>query len=346
MSLSQSDVLTYCERFLFVLRNYFTGALEAGTWLCNDGENYYRSSRTAKLKIDTRGWISSQVEDACDLLDAGHFHEAGLRLIYLCDSAQALVRHEAFSLIPESIILTLEHVQRHPMAIRKVLQHFRDMSFVYHGAGHPLTCILTPIANFPGSDHGGSCQILHSAMSAIINSVSNCLGPLHMQSVALQIDYLECGEVSASYLRDILNTSDREIGISSHTSIECLRAMAYNMIAKHEHFEDALSIGNEIFERAGKACDPRIRDLGLQTALSVHIDTSMRDRRYDQAELGIQQSLINVNAFDTPDSLHNIALLSRLEHCLGQLGRHYEASVTKSRRLMLLPANDNLLLPD
>lgn len=342
----QSYVLANWEGFLLVLRGYTKGALDARLWLCADDQNYCKSSKKTDMETDARGWISGQVEDACDLLDTGLFQEAGLRLIYVCDSAKDHVRYEAFNLIPELIILVLEQLKGHPRIVRQVLQHFRDMASVYHGFGHPLWRVLDFMTRSLVIDQHASFQVLNSAMSVIVDSVASCLGPLHTQSVTLRIDSLECGKDPLSSLKVLLKASDAENGITSITSMECLRAIAFNMFAEQEDIGGALSLSAEVSQRARLALDSEVNELGFLIALSIQVDAFLRYGQTDQAESSIQKLLSTSNEIGSFDSLHKLALLSRLQECLQSLGRQSEAFWIRSHRTVLLPTPDSMVIPD
>ncbi|OQV02512.1 Clr5 domain-containing protein [Cladophialophora immunda] len=190
----QADTLALYELFRSILRNYITGAYEARMWLCNEGENYCRSSRAAELKTDMRG------------------------------------------------------------------------------------------SERPGSG-----------------------------------------------LRRLLDDSDRENGISSPTSMEYLRAMAFNIFVENSDIEGAFVLAEKILERTRQAPNAHSRDLGLLTALSIQIDAALRSRQDERARHAIHQVLTTVSKLDALDSLHNAALLSRLEDCLMRLGRRDEAQFSGSR---------------
>jgi hypothetical protein len=292
-----------------------------------------------ELKTDMRGWILSQAEEACDLLDSAHLQEARLRFDYLCDSAQSLVQSAAFNLVPELIILLLEQAEKHLPFILAVLRHFQTMALKLHGAEHSLSLILSFILGLLKTDPKGSSQALHTAMSVIVDGVSSFLGPLHMQSVALRVDFPGCTKKPRSSLRSLLDNSDRENGISSPTSIECLRAMAYNIFVENSDIEDAFVIAAKILERTRQAPNAHSRELGLLTALSIQIDATLRSRQYEQAKQVIHQLLVIVSKLDALDSLHTAALLSRLEDRLMQLGRQDEAQFARSHQLTLVQSN-------
>lgn len=341
---NQISFWTYGESCLSVLRDYISGAFEAGIWLCKHGENYCRSSKATGLETDARGWISGQIEDACKLFDLGEFRDAGLRLMYVCATAREFVLLEAFNLMPELAISALEKVKGYPLMIKMVLQQFKEMSLVYHGAQHPLTRTLSYVLTLVHVGNDESLYMLRTAICVMADCVSGLLGSLHMQSVALQIDSFECGAGSATSLQSLLDISDQRNGRSSHTSIDCLRAMAYCRLTHHEDIESTNFIANMMIERATNAIKPEVRESGLLTALSIQIDISLHMHQYEQAARFIRQLLVASTNLSTHDSLHQIILLSRLEECLMHLGQHEEASLTKSHRMTLLPKPNDVMV--
>lgn len=343
---SQFNLLRDFERFLSKLWNYVKGSFEDGTWLCRNGENYCSSSKTTGLKIDVRGWISNQVEDGCHLFDLNEPDDAGLRLVSFCDSAKTFVRFEAFNLIPELIISALEQYKRHPAVIRKILNQFREMSLIIHERDHALTRILTYLVEILDVSRDASTHMLRTAMSMMADCVSRTLGRLHMQSVALIIDGLECGCGQLANLESLLRDSDSQNGVSSDTSIECLRAMAYITFSEHGNIQATFSLVREILNRIEINASPQQIELGLITALSIQIDFSMRTRQYHQAVHAINILRKKVDTIDASDSVYVPNLLFQLEECQRHLGQQSEAGSTKIERRKLLPTSDSVILKD
>ena len=172
------------ERILTVIRDYFTGSFDNGTWFTEDPRKYCLTNKVQGDALAPLQSLSRQCYAACLLFARNRFQEAGQILISATSDIKSILLAEHPETLTElfHIVLHLFEYRRDEVAIA-ILRQFSALARILLGDGHPLFSICQWLTFIHVSDFK---YFFVKCWASVGDQFERLLGPMHISTLYCQ----------------------------------------------------------------------------------------------------------------------------------------------------------------
>ena len=260
------------ERMLVIIRDYFKGSFERGTWLVTDPR---LGCETTKVQEDALGHLWALKERsliASYLFNNNRFAEGGQSLI----SATArigkilLAEHPMTLTSLFSFVAKLFQQGRHEIALT-IVRHFSALADILVGERHPLRSIY----NWLSSTHPSQLMdVIVRCSRSMVDHFEHLLGASNWFALDCRLTFIQQVDIEndtsqkKSLLQDLLRRVEATLGSLDVRTCEVRIQLAWNYLKDLEHVE-ALRLGWDIAALAQRLDSSGYRTLYHAESLSI-----------------------------------------------------------------------------
>ena len=232
------------ERILGVIRDYFSGSFEAGTWVSNgNGSERCISTKPIKPTQIHLNLLYDQCVLACRLFDRNSFQDAGKTLI----SATAVIKEILLAEEPRTLItlfttiLDTHHRGRDEIAFA-ILRHFSAMAMIILGDRHPICRISGWLSSM---DRSRLDDIIDRCLSSACDHFASLLGPMHRTALVARIESMSDSGETEERLRDLLGKCEKDLGLFDGRTLYVRSVLSWAYY-NNKKFTEAEELGQEL----------------------------------------------------------------------------------------------------
>ena len=175
------ESIAILERILNVIRDYFTGSFDNGTWFTEDPRD---SCQTKKIQGDAGaplGSLARQCHTACLLFARNRCQEAGQILISATSNIKSILLAEHPDTLRGlfDIVLISFDFGRDEVAIA-ILRQFSALARILLGEGHPLCSICRWLTSIHASDFE---YAVNKFWESVGDHFERFVGPMHISTL-------------------------------------------------------------------------------------------------------------------------------------------------------------------
>ena len=326
-------ILAIPERILSVLRDYFKGSFEAGTWV-SEGD-FCRSTKPTKPSLAQLDVLYHQTQLACRLFDRNSFQDAGKTLV----SATARIRDIVFAEEPKTLIclfqlvLDTHHKERDEIAFA-ILRQFSAMAMAVLGNRHPICRISGWLSSM---DPSRLDDIIDRCSISACDHFASLIGPMHTTTLTTRVNAMyDSGEAEEKF-RELLGKCEIDLGlVDFRTSyVRLILSMAcYN----NSKYTEAKRLGQEIVARSRKFQSRVDRDYYFAEGLCMIAESEYALGERQSAETHILEAIASISPTEPGRAVN---WLWMLEEWLLEQGREDAAVETRERQWKLHESIDS-----
>lgn len=231
-SLVRSESTSLMELTLYSIQTYVLGSFEAGTWVLDGNDSYYKSSKN--LAISSLGSLVDEITSAITILERGDLQVARYQFSRTCRLAKVRLEMEEIPLITDLVktLVLLYHPggtrYRKPRqaSLDLIIRHFERMAATIYGSAHPLATILRTLQKHLLEEDSGP------RLTAVLEKIPLCyeqvLEPYDTLCIWLKLKTMRPRDTGLSEATwELLESCDRVCGFDSYQSWYCLEDMIY-----------------------------------------------------------------------------------------------------------------------
>ena len=323
-------MLAIPERILGIIRDYFRGSFEAGTWLLDGDERYQcRSTKPTKPAFAQLDVLYEQTQLACRLFDRESFQDAGKTLV----SATAGIKEIVFAEEPRTliqlfgIVLATHHRGRDEIAFA-ILRQFSAIAMAVLGDRHPLCRISGWLSSM---DPSRLDDVVDRCISSAGDHFASHLGPMHRTTVVARLESMSYKAEYEEKLRDLLGKCENDLGLVDCRTSYVRMALSWTCYDNFKYTE-AKRLGQELVVSSRKLRSTSSKDYYRREGLYIMAESEYALGETQAGEFHILEAIALMGPIEPSRA---ILLLSILEDWLQEQGREDAAAETRKRRWKL-----------
>jgi len=333
------------ERIFVILRDYYKGSFESGTW-----KNAGQMSRcySTKDNLDSMTYQDGMLHHcvaACKCLNDGHFFEARRFL----ESATANVKEIILSEDPflfSILFVALDIVHKYGWlgAALAILRHFSDMGKLLLGNKHPLHLVCKWLVSQDEVHQISFGDVVQRSLQVIGESFEMTLGTHHLATLSSRLRTLhwrvkDGDEPAGLLLQKLLLDSDRALGRSHSLTLRVCFVLAHRYL-HHHNFQQAKEVAQEIvarinsIETENRTWSPDFRPMVIN-ALAIAQDGLC------ETQAAVTSLREPIESFYSPENSkggHLVGFMLNLEQMLVKHGELDSAVHVKEQRMSIKEA--------
>ena len=319
-------LLAIPERILGVIKDYFRGSFEAGTWVAN-GDDRCRSTKPKKPSA-LMNVLCGQTQLACRLLDRGSFQDAGKALV----SATAGLQDIIFAEEPRTLIelfrtvLYTHYAARNEIAFA-ILRQFSAMAMAVLGNRHPICRISGWLSSM---DPSRLDDVIDRCLISVCDHFASLVGHMHHTTLLARLESMS-GRDTEEKVRDLLRKCENDLGLVNERTLHVHLALSRACYHNSKYIE-AKRLGQELVARSRKLQGPMHRKCYRAEGLYTLAKSEYALGQRHSAESHILEAIALISLIDPCRAAH---WLSSLEGWLLEQGREDSAAEARERRRKL-----------
>ena len=323
-------MLAIPERILGVIRDYFRGSFEAGTWLLNvDERDECRSTKPTKPAFAQLSVLREQTQLACRLFNRKSFQDAGKTLV----SATAGIKEIVFAEEPRTLIQLFEivldtHYKGRDEIAFAILRQFSAIAMAVLGDRHPLCRISGWLSSM---DPSRLDDVVDRCISSAGDHFASHLGPMHRTTLVARLQSMSDNAETEEKLRDLLGKCENDLGLVDDRTSYVRLALSVTCY-RNSKYTEAKRLGQEFVVRSRKLRSTSSKDYHRGEGLYI---MAMSQHALGETQAGEFHILEAIALMGPIKPSRAIYLLSILEDWLQEQGREDAAAEARERRWKL-----------
>lgn len=325
-SVMTPPMLAIPERILSVIRDYFRGSFDAGTWAANGDERHHCRSTKPKKALAQLNNFQFQTQLACRLFDRKSFQDAGKSLVSATAGLQDIIFAEepmtVFALF--EFVLYTHYAGRNEIAFA-ILRHFSAMAMVVLGDRHPLCRISRWLSSMDPSRFE---DVIDRCLSSVGDHFASFLGPTHRTTLIAHTESIRLYRRSEEKLWNLLRKCESDLGLLDYRTLFVHHQLSFRCYENHKNIE-AKRLGQELVARSRKLQSPMDRNFHRAEGLHIKAKSEYALGQRQLAESHILEAIALVGPIEPGRA---VCWLSVLEDWLLEQNREDSAAETRAKR--------------